>query len=75
MIVNELFKCWLCCESPNAILKVWDRSEGDYIFITNLPLTPSEDAKNILRMKVKCFYEIGTKGKNPTLIVNVGEYE
>lgn len=75
MTVSELLKCWLCCESPHAILKVWDRSEGDYIFITNLPLTLSEDAKNILRMKVKCFYETGTKGMNPALIVNVGEYE
>ena len=74
MTVNELFKCWLNCKNPRAVLQVWDRSEGEYIFISDPPL-PNQDAEKISQMEVKCFYEIGTKGKNPTLIVNVGEYE
>jgi hypothetical protein len=72
MTVNELFKVWLYCKNPRATLMVWDRSEGDYIFISNPPL-PNQDVEKISQMEVKCFYE--TKGMKPNLIVNVGEYE
>lgn len=72
MTVSELFKCWLNRKNPRAVLQVWDRSEGEYIFISDPPL-PNQDAEKISQMEVKCFYE--TKGMKPTLIVNVGEYE
>jgi len=74
MTVNELFKCWLHCKNPNAEVKVWDRSEGDYIFTTNPPLL-NQDAESVSQMEVKCFYTLETKGVKPTLIINVGEYK
>ena len=46
---------------------------GDYIFMTNNPL-PNQDAEEIGRMEVKCFYTFEENGKNPVLTINVGEY-
>jgi len=74
MTVNELFKCWLHCNNPDANVKVWDRGEGDYIYTTN-PALPNQDVDSVAQMEVKCFYALETKGMKPTLIINVGEYK
>jgi hypothetical protein len=75
MTVNELFKCWLHNKNPSANVKVWDRSTGDYIYMTNPPL-PNQDAESVSQMEVKCFYTSETEhGMKTTLIINVGEYK
>lgn len=73
MTVNELFNVWLHNKNPYASVNVWDRHSGDYIFMTNPPL-PNQNAEEIGKMEVKCFYTSDEKGKNPILTINVGEY-
>ena len=74
MTVNELFKVWLHNKNPYAIINVWDRGIGDYIFKTNPPI-PNQNAEEIGKMEVKCFYSSDEEnGKCPVLTVNVGEY-
>ena len=68
MTVNELSRAWMHNENPYAIINVWDRSAGDYIFINN------QNAEDIGKMEVKCFYSSDEEnGKNPILTINVGE--
>ena len=74
MTVNELFSVWLHNKNPYAIVNVWDRSVGDYIFTTNPPI-PNQNVKEIGKMEVKCFYTSEENGKNPILTINVGEYD
>lgn len=73
MTVNELFRVWLHNKNPYAIVNVWDRSVGDYIFKTNPPI-PNQNVEEIGKMEVKCFYASEENGKNPILTINVGEY-
>lgn len=73
MTVNELFSVWLHNKNPYAIVNVWDRSVGDYIFTTNPPM-PNQNAEEIGKMEVKCFFTSDENGKNPILTINVGEY-
>ena len=73
MTVNELFNVWLHKKNPYATINVWDRSVGDYIFTTNPPI-PNQNAEEIGKMEVKCFYTSEENGKNPILTINVGEY-
>lgn len=74
MTVNELFGIWLHNKNPYAIINVWDRSVGDYIFKTNSPIH-NQNAEEIGKMEVKCFYTSEENGKNPILTINVGEYD
>lgn len=74
MTVNELFGIWLHNKNPYAIINVWDKSVGDYIFKTNPPM-PNQNAEEIGKMEVKCFYTSEENGKNPILTINVGEYD
>lgn len=73
MTVNELFKVWLHNKNPYATINVWDRSIGDYIFKTNPPI-PNQNAEEIGKMEVKCFYTSEENGMYPILTINVGEY-
>ena len=73
MTVNELFNVWLHKKNPYAIVNVWDRGIGDYIFKTNPPM-PNQNAEEIGKMEVKCFFTSDENGKNPILTINVGEY-
>lgn len=73
MTVNELFRVWLHNKNPYAIVNVWDRCSGDYIFMTDTPL-PSQNAEEIGKMEVKCFYTSDEKNKKPIPTINVGEY-
>ena len=70
--VNELFKLWLHNQNPQAVLKVWSKETGDYIFETDKADEYAISIKVVENMKVKCFYgyydiDTGTE----TLIVNV----
>ena len=46
MTVNELFNVWLHKKNPYAIVNVWNRSVGNYIFKTNPPI-PNQNAEEI----------------------------
>ena len=73
MTVNELFNVWLHKKNPYAIVNVWNRSVGNYIFKTNPPI-PNQNAEEIGKMEVKCFFTSEENGKNHILAINVGEY-
>ncbi len=46
MTVNELFGVWLHNKNPYAIINVWDRSIGDYVYKTNPPL-PNQNEEEV----------------------------